>query len=601
MCGGRTQTVTQKQEIDPVLRAHLYGGTLPASAMTGIMPAYFQGQGALASQAPNVQALYDYRAPVEETAQDVSNASRGDSGGYAGGYRGRNDDQPSGGGIFNTHQGPNLDGSAGYGAGGYTSFGDMFDGGGPGRSGDTFQGGGRLSDIANAVTGRGPEANRDRDEFKNGGLVAKFQEGGPIALGGGLIDAFPQNGGDVTPLSLAEQVYQLSVGTDLGALLPQYEVAGRTAAQQRAAELASQGIGAYEGALSEGRQAAQQGIAGLERSTGMARGAVSGAQQAVSRARGDVSGAISGLRSASEAARTAVSEAMPSRDQAMAVLDQAGMLGEGATMRYNPRTGYQEFMDPYLEDVVRQVESDIARQGQMQEDVIRGQAAQAGAFGGSRAAVAQRELGRNIADQQARMASQLRSDAFRQAQAQAQQAFESQQARQAQIAGLFGQLGQARGQLGAQFGQLGLAGAGQQAAAAGQMGQLGLGVGQLGLGAGQLGVSAAQQAAQAAQGIGALGMQQAQIGQMGQQMRTQDINTMLAIGAQEQAQRQAELDAARMNQYQQVMAPFQQTAFRADILSGAPTGITSTMVQPGPNPITQLGGLYLAGRGAGII
>jgi hypothetical protein len=47
--------------------------------------------------------------------------------------------------------------------GGYTSFGDMFDGGGPGRSGGPFQGGGILSAIGNALTGNrgmgvGPEA-----------------------------------------------------------------------------------------------------------------------------------------------------------------------------------------------------------------------------------------------------------------------------------------------------------------------------------------------------------------------------------------------------------------------------------------------------------
>ena len=59
-----------------------------------------------------------------------------------------------GGGIFDTHQGPNPNGSAGYGAGGYTSFGDMFDGGGPGRSGGSFEGGLSISDIGNSIFGR---------------------------------------------------------------------------------------------------------------------------------------------------------------------------------------------------------------------------------------------------------------------------------------------------------------------------------------------------------------------------------------------------------------------------------------------------------------
>jgi hypothetical protein len=48
-------------------------------------------------------------------------------------------------------------------SGGYTSFADMFDGGGPGASGGPFKGGGLLSAIGNALTnnrgmGVGPEA-----------------------------------------------------------------------------------------------------------------------------------------------------------------------------------------------------------------------------------------------------------------------------------------------------------------------------------------------------------------------------------------------------------------------------------------------------------
>lgn len=48
-------------------------------------------------------------------------------------------------------------------SGGYTSFSDMFDGGGPGASGGPFKGGGLLSAVGNALTGNrgmgvGPEA-----------------------------------------------------------------------------------------------------------------------------------------------------------------------------------------------------------------------------------------------------------------------------------------------------------------------------------------------------------------------------------------------------------------------------------------------------------
>jgi hypothetical protein len=58
-----------------------------------------------------------------------------------GGYQ----DGPASGGF----QGPNRNGNVGYGAGGYTSFGDMFDGGGAGVSG----GGGFGSAIGNFFSG----------------------------------------------------------------------------------------------------------------------------------------------------------------------------------------------------------------------------------------------------------------------------------------------------------------------------------------------------------------------------------------------------------------------------------------------------------------
>lgn len=59
-----------------------------------------------------------------------------------------------GGGLFNYRQGPNLDGSAGYGIGGYTGLRDMIDKGGAGNSGGEFSGGGFLSTIGNAFGGR---------------------------------------------------------------------------------------------------------------------------------------------------------------------------------------------------------------------------------------------------------------------------------------------------------------------------------------------------------------------------------------------------------------------------------------------------------------
>jgi F0F1-type ATP synthase membrane subunit c/vacuolar-type H+-ATPase subunit K len=108
-------------------------------------------------------------------------------------------------------------------------------------------------------------------------------------------------------------------------------------------------------------------------------------------------------------------------------------------------------MDPFTEDVIRQTEQDILRQGAQQQNQARASAVGAGAFGGSRQAVMQGEIGRNIGDQLARTTSQLRSQGFQQAQQAAQQAA-NQQLRQAQLTGQLGVSQAGLGQLGQQLG-----------------------------------------------------------------------------------------------------------------------------------------------------
>ena len=103
---------------------------------------------------------------------------------------------------------------------------------------------------------------------------------------------------------------------------------------------------------------------------------------------------------------------------------------------------------------------DIDRGSQLQRQQLGAQAAASGAFGGSRQAVAEQELNRNLAEQKARTSSQLRMAGYGQATQQAQQAFEAAQQRRQQAAQLYGGLGQqAAGtamQAGAGLGQLGL-------------------------------------------------------------------------------------------------------------------------------------------------
>jgi len=126
-------------------------------------------------------------------------------------------------------------------------------------------------------------------------------------------------------------------------------------------------------------------------------------------------------------------------------------IGQAGQATYDP-TSYQDFMNPYLDDVIQQQYQDIADQGVQQQKQLGATAVGSGAFGGSRHAVAQGQVAKNVMDQQARTGSQLRSQGFSQAQNAAQQAAQ-QQLRQAQLTG---QLGQSTGALGQTIGGLGV-------------------------------------------------------------------------------------------------------------------------------------------------
>ena len=86
-------------------------------------------------------------------------------------------------------------------------------------------------------------------------------------------------------------------------------------------------------------------------------------------------------------------------------------------MRYDPTTGFQPFMDPYLEQVLdtqRRRETDIMER---EARNLRGRAVEAGAFGGSRPALEERQLRSDFGDRIGDLEAQQRSAAFRQAQA----------------------------------------------------------------------------------------------------------------------------------------------------------------------------------------
>ena len=281
------------------------------------------------------------------------------------------------------------------------------------------------------------------------------------------------------------------------------------------------------------------------------------------------------------------------RDQGIGAL-------QGAMGGFDPSTT-MDYYDPYAEDVIAAQQADIERLGNQQRLASSAQAAAAGAFGGSRGAVEQAEIGRNVLGEQSRMGAQLRSQGYQQARQAAMQAFEAQKARQMAA-------GQGIGQLGLQYGQLGQQDIAQQAALAQARGQMGLQYGQLAQqDVAQL-AALGQARGQMGQGIGALGtslgnlgMQQAQLGEGRQRMNMADVNAMMQLGGTYRAQQQAELEALRRSQAQAQMYPYQQMAYLADLFKSNPSGTYSVLTEPtapAPSPFQQVAGLGIAGLGA---
>ena len=369
-------------------------------------------------------------------------------------------------------------------------------------------------------------------------------------------------------------------------LPPSYQVAGLSPLQQEASMLQQEGVGAYLPYLQKGTQARESGLRYLE-DYGF----------------GGLSEAMGATREGQEMLAQAASRGNQYRNQPFtyqtgardllsgAVGSGQGMLA-GSAEQFDP-SQIQAFMNPYEDQVVQQALADIRREGDIREQGLQAQAAATGAFGGSRQAVAEQELARNLADQQAKVAGQLRMGGYTQAAQQAQEAFERAKQRQQAAAGQFGQLGlqggQALGQLGTQYGTLEQANLAQMMDMAQSSGQFGQQLGSLAGVGGQLG-----------QQMGQMGVQEAGIGQLVQQMLGQDVKGLEAFGARDQALQQAILDATRMSNMQLYQAPYQQYSFLSDIYKGTPGSqqqISVTSSQD-PSPFQQVAGLGIAGLSA---
>ena len=259
-----------------------------------------------------------------------------------------------------------------------------------------------------------------------------------------------------------------------------------TPLQQQAISMGAEGIGAYEPYMQQADSAFQQGVQSLQNATGMY----------------DPEGQV--LYETITDYETIFD---PETGESTIVPKTTRRPSVDAEGNFNRTSGYKDFYSPYVEDVIDEAYLDLDKQGMVDMYDINQRAVGAGAFGGSRGAVARQQLSNNIRDQKAAFGAKLRSDAFKNAQAQAMSAFENQAKR-----------GQSAGQI-----------------------------------------------------FQGLGTAQAGLGQLGQTLATNDQQNLLGLGGLEQQQQQAEYDVQRQASIEKAMEPFTRFSYMSDIAQGIPS------------------------------
>ena len=221
----------------------------------------------------------------------------------------------------------------------------------------------------------------------------------------------------------------------------------------------------------------------------------------------------------------------------LGVAGQAAGAGQDYYRMATDPSAMGAFMSPYMQQAVDRQKFEATRDYAKQLQAQKAQATGAGAFGGSRQAIAEAEAQRNLNQQLQNIQA-----------AGTQRAFE----------------------------------AGQQAQ------QFGAGLGLQGLGA-------------ALQGYGQAGQAGATLGQLGQTQfgQQQAISAeQQKVGAVQQAQAQQALDLAYQDFLKQRNYPYQQLAFMSDMARGLPLSQASQQIYTAPpNLASQLGGLGMAGLG----
>jgi hypothetical protein len=326
--------------------------------------------------------------------------------------------------------------------------------------------------------------------------------------------------------------------------MPAIEAAGLSIGEQQAMDLARQGIGSFEPFIQGGSQAITQGMDLTQRGA-LAAGAIQTAPQF-------------------QAAQDLAGRAVPVLGQGV-----GGLLGSAGAYDPNAAAGY---MNPYQKAVTQQGlqemrrQADIARQGQA------AQAVGAGAFGGTREGVQRSEFERNVQDQMQQRIMQDYAQNYLQAQQAAMQGFEAQQGRQLASSQALGN-------------------------AAMQFGQLGQGIGALTAQQAGIDLNKAQALGGLGTQMGSLGTQMGAMGEATQQLGAADVGLLGNVGLLERQNEQAQMDAIRATQMQEIMDPYQRLGFVSDIYRGAPTTQMSMTSQTAPSasPLQTAVGLGIAG------
>ena len=378
-------------------------------------------------------------------------------------------------------------------------------------------------------------------------------------------------------------------------------VAGQTGLQQAATTLAGAGLGAYQPYVAAAGQAATTAGAGLglaQTGLGVAQQELTGAGTALGQAGTTTAGVSPFIGAAGTGltqAGTTLGGVSPFISAAGTGLGTAaGLTGTGAGTGTGSIASY---MSPYQQQVIDTSLAEFDRQAAMRQQQISDAAVAIGGYGGGREGVMQAEYQTQSDRNRAALQAQLQQQGFSQAQA----------ARQADLQN---QMMLSQGQLGLGQATSGLA---QQQAQLG-LNQLGLGQAQLGLGqaqagqAGQAAGMAGQRAALAQQqaGLGqaqlGLGQYQLGTGQALQGFQGTDIARAGSVGAVNQAQAQAVLDAQREANRLAAYEPLERLGIYGQAVTGLMGGYPAQyqfQSQPGASPLAQalgigstLGGIY---------